>query len=1280
MLGEIDLSLKPLNPQFHICKPNKVSVGKLKHILKPNLQVNLGKLNELTFEVPYDIDINHKLKRNPHIDNIRERYFIKLKIGNSTEYFIINEINEDSDDTSDKKSVHAFSLGYELNDKQIRNYKVESYNLTQVGTEALSKTIWSIGYVDSEFDLKYRSFDVSEKTVLDFIFEIAETFNAIIQWDTENRLIDFVKEENIGTYKGLHVSYGKLLKSLSKESKADEMVTRLNVYGNEGLSIQRINPTGSTYLENFSYFLFPFQRDENKNTIQSSDYMSDSLCHAILDYEELVESKKGEFDTLLTDKENLQATLTTKENELFDLETNLAIINDKLDVQKATGTFTAYNFIYNGTTTTKTTELDNTEKYAVIAKVSTTTNVTVKLDGVTKTLSADTWTVLGKLSNTTSTSVEISGSATNVEVNIYIVDITDEEYSTAGNESTIIDTYNDQYKQSQIDAKQAEIDQVNNDIALVDADIQTLRDTLAVENNFTQAQLEERSQYIVERTWSDENYIDDQDLYDDAIKRFEEMKKPKTSFNVNIVNFLEIIEEQRNWDKLNIGDEIRIKYEKFNADIKAKIISIDYDFENQSINLEIANVTEIDSEENKLIKMLYSSYSTSTSVDMNKFKWDKAEDDIEGINQIITEKWDATKREIVAGVNESVSISRRGIIIKDSNDPLRYLVAQNSVLAITNDGGQTWKHAISADGIVGERIFGKIIAGVNLSIENESGLYTIDKDGFTIDSGALTIIGGTNGISLDPNDGLTITRNDDKVKTILNATDGFKIQKYNTGTSSWEDKLYADTDGKLIAEELTTKKLIIDDGSGNILINADTKTIDFDGFTVKNGTIEFDNVYGGTATLGGTDNTNGRLLVLDANGETVVDLDASNMGIDKLYVGDLNSPSIINASSGNITFYVDPVNGDDANDGSSWSSPFKTFQKAIDSLPKYLNHDVKIWGHIDNSSDVTENLNISGFVGSGIIDIDLQTRSNTLNGVIQVEGCSGVRVYIQSLTVNHANSTQATIFALRCTDFYLKDAVVYTRNSHNYSAYIYSSYARLENCEFYDAGDSVIIGAYGAQVDIMDCKGLAPYGVKAWTSSIIGGYGTAPAGSTANISETYGGYIGATWTHDSGAATPPPAPETTKTWTATSKDNWSSDGYWSGDHLKQGNWGYGRRTGYAWFGSTPSDTVTGKTISKIRVYIKRASNGGYSSATGIVIRSHSLTSKPASASNMYAMSSESKTVNLAWGEDAWVTLPSSMFTKWENGTWKGVGIYIASDSGSDYAVLSGDVKLEITYS
>ena len=440
------------------------------------------------------MDIHHEFVRNRNIDKIRRRFLIKAQSGIKFEWYIIDEINDNMDDNS--KEIHAFSLGYELTDKKIIRYECTSYNATQVLHDALSETIWTTGYIDSKFDVKYRSFNISSKNVLDFVYEIANTFGALVVFDVENRTVNFYDLENYGLNKGLYLSYDKYLSNLNKVENLDNIKTRLKIFGRDGMSIQEVNITGQNYIEDFSYYMYPFERDENRNVLKHSAYgMSDELCHAILDYNELLISKQGEFKGYLDNKKSLQQTRTTKQNELIALQDELAIILDNIDVAQAN--------------------------------------------------------------------------------NLPYGDLYDQKIQ----------------KESEINTKQLELDDANNQLSAVMTSINNLHTQLKVENNYTPEQIIELNPFIIVEEWTDNNYIDAQDLYDDGVKRLNELKIGTPVIEVDIINFLKIVTAQRDWDKLNIGDIIFVQYEKFNVEIQAKVIEINYS--DDDIKITISNIKDI---------------------------------------------------------------------------------------------------------------------------------------------------------------------------------------------------------------------------------------------------------------------------------------------------------------------------------------------------------------------------------------------------------------------------------------------------------------------------------------------------------------------------------------------------------------------------------------------------------------------------------------------------------------------------------------------------------------
>lgn len=924
MLGEIDVTLKPQETRLFLCKPDRETIAELNEAYDIRLVANYGGIDELSFNLPFKILKNKRTERNKNIDLLRGHYLIRYEKGNTKEYFVISKPKNNSQDGKEIKEIQCYLQPYELRDKIVRSYKGIKL-LSEVLTDTLlAKTDWTINYIDGDVAIKYREFDVSEKNLLDFMNELANTFDAVIVWDTVNKEINFYKNENLGLDKHLVIEHGRYLKSIEEEPDFDNVATRLYVYGKDGISITKENSSGTEYIESFDYYMYPFQRDISRVVLKHSNYMSDDLCHAILDYNDLLITKDGEFSTLLSQKTTHQTTLTTKQNEIDALNTEKILIEDIYDIQQATRTINIYDFTYNGATTTKTATLDNANKYVALCKVSSITNLTVKLDTVTKTLTANTWTVLGKIGSATSTSVEFSGIGTSINVDLVVIKITDIEHSTAGNESTLIDTYSLGNKIDQINAKQTEIDQVNSDISGVDSQIATLRNDIDVNNpsNFTAQQITERNKFIQESIWTDGNYYDSNELYQDAKNELIKLSQPLIQYTIDIVDFLKVLRSQRDWGKLNKGDIVTIKYSNFNIDIKAKIIQIDHDEDSNSITLTIANGKDIDNGFLTLKDLVNRSVSTSSTVNMNKVTWNKSEGNESQINSIINDKWDATKREIQAGVNESVDISRKGLIIKDPTDPLRYLVGQHGIIALTNDGGNTWKHAITPDGILGERIFGKILAGVNLQIDaSDSGgttTFTVDSNGVTLNGASLTITGGlpsselikdglveldtdyANGIRIDTTNGLVVTRSDDRVKSTLNATDGIKIEYDTTGANNWIDVFKVNIDGSLVAESLTANKLIVKNG-GDVLINADTKTIDFSKFNTIVGNITATNIDATNLQVTSA-NVTGTLTSnqIDIKGTTISDGGQTTFSVDGS--GNVTLAGNITMTGGSITW------------------------------------------------------------------------------------------------------------------------------------------------------------------------------------------------------------------------------------------------------------------------------------------------------------------------------------------------------------------------------------------
>jgi hypothetical protein len=317
LLGDIDLTLQKWEHRLFLCRPDKTVIGELVEAYNRQLILKYNALHELSFTLPYIIEKNKKFIRNDHVDQLRGHYYIRVDKTDSSnavlssDYFVITNPKPSSENGIEELNVQCYLSPYALRGKVIRNYS-GTKTLREVLTETLLvKSTWTIGTIDTAFEGIYRTFDESQASLLDFLYELGDTFNAVIVWDTINETISFYKNENLGEDKGLSVEYGKYLKAIDEEPDFDNVATQLLCEGYDGLSIQRLNPTGTNYLEDLSYYLYPFTRDENKNILTHSNYMSDDLCQAQLDYEALLASKEPIEKTAETGTTTTNITITS---------------------------------------------------------------------------------------------------------------------------------------------------------------------------------------------------------------------------------------------------------------------------------------------------------------------------------------------------------------------------------------------------------------------------------------------------------------------------------------------------------------------------------------------------------------------------------------------------------------------------------------------------------------------------------------------------------------------------------------------------------------------------------------------------------------------------------------------------------------------------------------------------------------------------------------------------------------------------------------------------------
>lgn len=516
---------KPGHIKLSLAKPNKKKIANIVDFSNVSLNLNFTELHDLTFNIPTKARYNLTMKSNHVAEIVKGWYLIKAEFLNRVEWFVITGLTK-SENEEQTIQVRAQGLPYILHKSKIKSYEGISKNLLEVATDCLKGTCFTVDFIDPSFNEKRRSFDVTS-TRYEFLKNIWETFEAVPIFDTVNNTVSFYKKETLSKYKGVRFSPERFMFDMEDTIDIDQVVTRLNITGKDGIVINSVNPTGQSYLDDFSYFLYPFERDEKRNVIKHSDYMDDDLCHAILDYNELVNKEGSSFYLLLNQKKDLEATKTTQENTLFTLEKiELQQILDKITVAKKAG--------------------DDTK------------DLIKQRDA----------------------------------------------------------------KQLEVTSKKAEISTTANQISKITEEIAVLKDRLSMDKFLGQELMKKLSYFIHEEDWSNDNIFDETELYEKGLEELGEKNTPPVDIRTNIINLFTINTEKEFWDRIYLGDVIRLTNKSFRTDVKATLTGMNFDFESQSIQVTLSNGKRATTIEQDFARSLYTAKKASTEFNKKKIDYD----------------------------------------------------------------------------------------------------------------------------------------------------------------------------------------------------------------------------------------------------------------------------------------------------------------------------------------------------------------------------------------------------------------------------------------------------------------------------------------------------------------------------------------------------------------------------------------------------------------------------------------------------------------------------------
>lgn len=229
-------------------------------------------------------------------------------------YFLINEVAEHDDGMDRNKEIHCYSLESELSFKKINLFDGTYKFYDPLNTEnsllhkILLTTNWKIGNVDTDLWNLYRTFEIPDSTVYEFLMnEVENSYECVFIFDSINREVSAHTLGNLTKKTDIYISYNNLISSITITEKADEIVTALSVYGGNDLGIASVNPLGTNTIYNFSYFM-------------NKEWMTESLVNSIKNWETKISESKDRYSSLLLSFKNTNAEITEEKSKLEDLK------------------------------------------------------------------------------------------------------------------------------------------------------------------------------------------------------------------------------------------------------------------------------------------------------------------------------------------------------------------------------------------------------------------------------------------------------------------------------------------------------------------------------------------------------------------------------------------------------------------------------------------------------------------------------------------------------------------------------------------------------------------------------------------------------------------------------------------------------------------------------------------------------------------------------------------------------------------------------------------------
>ena len=807
-------------PIIYIAKKDKTFLGAVSIYDDLSLTFNLNAYQTASFKIYRDING----KKYEHYDDFQEDRLIMIQgIG----WYKIH-VETNIEDTGISKSITANSLECTLCNKRLIDFECNSgeilyddyvktifYDPINPKGSLLNRVLnvapsWSVGHVDASLANKQRSFDEDDIDVYSFLTgDVSEAFNCLFIFDTFNQTVSAYDLDNYGEDTNIYVSMDNLAQSMTETIDENSIITCYRVNGGDGIYINEVNPNSTNKIYNFEYYL---------------PEMEESIQNKVKSYNEKYQSLKPQY-------EEIMKRLGDQIGVIQELETRLP---DDLNSKD----WTKYGLDFLDSKVKSFKNID--EVYCA--------------QGMNK--------------------------PDSFNYNLYQQNLEDLNNVTA--------EYN---------KRKSEVDSATDVYNSIIAERNAVQSQLDMDKWFTKDEWKTLDSYVVEETYSNDNYITtdnttdterfdiERQLFDVAWKDLSKKCRPQYQYSSTLSNVLTIPQFKGFLKYFQLGNFIRMATD-YDTVIKLRLISFTVDYNDTSkIDVTFSDAIRVHDIYEDASSIQAQANSAAMSFQFNKDQYDKSVNQSNFVEEMRKYGLDVAN---IPVKNQHQSWDETGMWFRQWNeqkndfDPEQIKIINNQIV-FSDDGFKSAKMAIgkipidkngnTVYAVNAEAILGKLFLGEYLTLQNNSGTYKFDDDGFIAK-------GGNNSVRIQPNQSGEL----------------FSIYKGNN------KQFYVDSDGNVhFTGDLTGSSGIFSGQLKGGSINLGNGTFMVD----KNGNVFANNgTFGGNCTFKGTlDGADGSFSgKVNASSGTI---GGWNIGETSLYSGYINtSIGYMNAvlSPGGLSF------------------------------------------------------------------------------------------------------------------------------------------------------------------------------------------------------------------------------------------------------------------------------------------------------------------------------------------------------------------------------------------